>query len=171
MRRFLKLAGIALVFVVSAPPQAWGHPHHVSVGMADWIEETQSIEMALNVSVIDLEEVLSKRQKRALELDGKSKEIEKVLQKYFLSCFRIERADKVAIVPKWIGYEIEDDAAWIYLEIPFGRPSMKGCKIYHGVLIQEFEEQVNLLHVKRGKQRKTLKFRKRDPWQKLPAWH
>lgn len=145
-----------------------GHPHNVSSGTAQWIEETQSLEVALQVSVEDLEEILIKQLKRELTLDGKS--AEKELKTYVESHVKAHHADKTTVKSKWIGYEVDDATAWIYIEFSFGKPTMKGCTLTNSILIDTFEHQTNLLNVTRGKKRKTLKFRKRQQECGLPSW-
>lgn len=151
-------------------PNAAAHPHCVSIGSADWIDETQSLEVALQVSAEDLEEWLSKKGAAGLVIDGKSEKAEVALKAYIQSKLQILDAENVPVPSNWIGYEVEEASAWVYLEFSFPSGTMKGCKMYHGVLIDAFDEQVNLLNIKHGKRRKTLKFRKRDPWKKMPGW-
>ena len=128
------------------------------------------VEVAIKVSAEDLEHWLSTQQKSFLVIDGKSREAELALKRYIRGKFQILDEHGEQVPSKWIGYEVEEASAWIYMEFVFASGSMKGCKMYHGVLIDAFDEQVNLLNVKCAKRRKTVKFRKRDPWQKLPSW-
>ena len=143
-----------------------GHPHNVSSGTATWIEDTQSLEVALQVSVEDLETVLIEQ----LKLDGKPGIAEKELRKYVETHLRVQRKDKTRVKSKWIGYEVDDAIAWIYVEFSFGKPSMKDCTLINTLLIDAFDQQTNLINVTRGKQRKTLLFRKRHRERLLPGW-
>ncbi|NCF85441.1 MAG: hypothetical protein GWQ08_07895 [Verrucomicrobiaceae bacterium] len=164
---FILLSLLALV----TTPTTKAHPHNVSIGTAEWIEETHSFEVSIKLSVEDLEEILIKQTKQKdLILDGKSKPAEALVKTYVLAHLSITKPDGTMVPAKWIGYEIDDATAWLYIEFPLGTPKLKGHVLQNNLLIDAFEQQVNMINVTKGKRRKTLKFRKRDRTQKLPIW-
>lgn len=161
----------ALVLLWLMGAMALAHPHHVSTGTADWIAETQSFEVALNVSAIDLEEVLTKRLKRTANLDDSTdKAMVAELKRYVTSKIALKGPAESVIEPTWIGYEIEEEAAWIYVELKLGKSSWKGIEFQNALLIGAYPEQVNLINVRRGTKKRTLKYRQRRLEQSLPAW-
>lgn len=164
---FILLGVLCLVTV----PLAKAHPHNVSIGTAEWIDDTQSFEVSISLSVEDLEEVLIKQEKlKDLILDGKSKSAEALVKTYALSHLSIKKPDGTTVPATWIGYEVEDATAWLYIEFSLGTPVFKGHVFRNNLLIDVFEQQVNMINLTKGKKRKTLKFRKRNRTQKLPNW-
>ena len=164
---FIPLAILALV----TAPLAEAHPHNVSIGTAEWIDETRSFEVSIKLSVEDLEEILIKQTKQKdLILDGKSKPAEALVKTYVLSHLSIKKPDDTMVPAKWIGYEVDDATAWLYIEFSLGTPTLKGHVFKNNLLIDAFEQQVNMINLTKGKKRKTLKFRKRGRTQKLPNW-
>lgn len=147
---------------------AWAHPHHASIGTASWIEASQSFEVELRLSVVDLEEVLTKRAGRAVELDATASEVASALEAYVASGFYVRAKSGTIVKPKWIGFEIEEPFAWVYVELPLGALPREDCKLRHALLVAEYAEQVNLLNVRQGKKRQTLKFRRRREELALP---
>lgn len=162
---------IAAFLAIMLTSNVTAHPHNVSAGTAAWIEETQSLEVEIKLSVEDLEEILAEQLKdKHLVLDGKSKKANKAVEAYVMSQVAIAGPDKKLVPAKWIGYEVDDATAWLYIEFTIGQTNMKGHVMQNTLLIDPFEEQVNFVNVTRGKKRKTLKFRKRNRTQKLPSW-
>lgn len=166
MLRHLPLLIAALFF---AKGTVVAHPHYVSTGTGHWISETQTLELALKVSAEDLEAILTKAAKREVYLEEKQASDQKALRQYILSNLSITRADKTRVPAKWIGYEIEEADAWIYVEFPIKRASMEGCEMRHHILIDTFAQQVNMVNLMIGKKRKTLRFRKRRSTVAMPA--
>lgn len=164
---FILLGFLSLV----TAPLSEAHPHNVSIGTAQWIDDTQSFEVSIKLSVEDLEEVLIQQTKQKdLTLDGKSKTDEALVKTYALTHLSIKKPDGTLVPAKWIGYEVDDATAWLYVEFPLGTPALKGHVLRNTLFIDAFEQQVNMINLAKGKQRKTLKFRKRNHTQKLPNW-
>lgn len=162
---------IAAFLAIVLAQSVLAHPHNVSSGTAEWIAETQSLEVAIKLSVEDLEEILIEKLKiKDLLIDGKSKKPDKAVEAYAMAQVTITTPDKKLVPAKWIGYEVEDATAWLYIEFTFGQTSMKGHVMQNTLFIDNFEEQVNFVNVTKGKKRKTLKFRRRNRTQKLPSW-
>ena len=168
--RTIPLILLGILGLLTAP-LAEAHPHNVSIGTAQWIDDTQSFEVSIKLSVEDLEEVLIQQTKRKdMTLDGKSKADEALVKTYTLTHLNITKPDGSMVPAKWIGYEVDDATAWLYIEFLLGTPTMKGHVLRNNLLIDAYEQQINMINLTKGKQRKTLKFRKRDRTQKLPNW-
>ncbi|MDB5242365.1 MAG: hypothetical protein JWP57_2990, partial [Spirosoma sp.] len=67
---------------------------------------------------------------------------------------------------KYVGHEVEADANWIYLEMPY-TDVFRGGMLKQNVLMEAFEDQVNMVNIQYQGQKKTFVFRKNQPIQEV----
>lgn len=82
-----------------------------------------------------------------------------IVERYVRKNFLLADNQKRPCSIKYIGKEEEEDATWIYLEIPF-KSALEGCKLQNTILIETFEDQVNMTNLKFSSEKKTFLFKK-----------
>lgn len=160
----MKLRIIALAILLCPLLISSGtHKFYVSITKIEISEESQSLQIISKIFIDDIEDTLQKRYDPDLSLDTE-KETEahtRLLQKYVLQKFKVE-IDGVAYQPEYLGREYENDVVKCYLEIP-GIANMNQIEIENSILMDMFDEQQNIIHVKKGKTRKSLVLDKEHP--------
>ena len=144
---------------------AYAHPFHVSNAEVEWNEESKSLEVALKVWPIDLEEALENETRRSLDLD-KTEDIDQLIVSYLQSRFVFHQADGKPAKIDWLGKEISVKSAWLYFEIPL-ESSPEGIEVENRLFLEQLPDQVNLLQFKTGRKRMTLRFAADQPKQKI----
>ncbi|TPN81656.1 DUF6702 family protein [Aquimarina algicola] len=132
------------------------HKFYVSVTQIDYNEEQNALQMITRVFIDDIEELLKERYDTSISIDTKESDvkIDQYLNTYFnqkLSC--IVNGQKVTFT--FIGKEYEEDLMLCYLEIE-NINKLQSIEVSNEILMDVFEEQQNIIHVKKGKQRKSL---------------
>lgn len=125
------------------------HTFHVSKTMVEYSEKEKSLQISVHLFIDDLEESLKNEGHTKLfvcterESAQAEKYIESYLRKHLL--FSINGKSTSYI---FVGKEGSSDmsAVWIYLEIPL-TSKMKTLNIKNSLLIGEFDDQKNLVHV------------------------
>lgn len=123
------------------------HPLHLSVSEIFHNPETKSLEITQRIFADDLEEALRHFSKRRIDvLNPKDPEaFSMVLQQYLNHNFQLQLNGKV-IKPNYIGYEVEDDALWVYMEVPKVK-KLKEIAVQNTLFFEMFDDQTNLINV------------------------
>ncbi|MCH7401605.1 DUF6702 family protein [Belliella kenyensis] len=132
------------------------HPFYISLTDIRFNEEELSLEIAQKIFWDDLEISLSKTFDSKVDfIKPESPErLENMVKKYLLTHNQIIVNGK-ELKLSYLGYEIEEDAAWFYLEARVQeRP--KSVKIKNTLLIKEFQEQQNLVNFYLSKRPKSI---------------
>jgi hypothetical protein len=145
---------LALVNSVSA------HPIHRSIAEADYNRVTAKLEVAVRVFADDFEAALSARAGRKISLEKTpTAELDALARAYLVQHFTVKSPDGAAVTLEWRGRELKDGESelWLYFEValPGG---MDGAKVHHGVLFDQFRDQLNSLLVRDGDRKLTLFF-------------
>ncbi len=148
------LLGVGVL--TSARPR---HEYHVSVTRMRYEVAQKTLEISVRTFTDDLEKGLSQaHENQRFELrngDQNNAYLEQYLRKHFA----VAGPDRQLRAFRYIGKEQEADATWIYLEVPFsGNP--EGWVMRHDLLMETFDDQVNMVNVKWGNDRKTYLFKK-----------
>ncbi|MDY8138630.1 DUF6702 family protein [Aquimarina sp. 2201CG5-10] len=132
------------------------HKFYVSVTQIDYNTEEQSLQIISRIFIDDIEEVLRKRYDEAIELGAKTDDTktDDYLKRY------LEQKLSVLVNGKevrfsFLGKEYEDDLILCYLEVE-QITALDTIEVSNQVLMDFFEEQQNIIHVKKGNQRKSL---------------
>ncbi|KAA9340791.1 DUF6702 family protein [Adhaeribacter soli] len=149
----LALLGIGL--------RAEAHPYHVSIAEVSYNPKSQALEIAIKVFTDDLEKTLSDAAKKPVTLQ-QSPDVKSQLAAYLKKTFQVEINAKQVLPQKFLGFETEDDAQWLYLEIPVKPEQLKQLTLRNKVLFETFEDQMNLMNVTMNGQKKTLLFKHND---------
>lgn len=152
------------VVCTSARPKVL-HDFHTSLTQMQLDPSTKTFEISVRVFVDDLERVLSREEGKKIQLTSNQKQ-DPLLEKYIRSHFGLVTLQKQRKPFTFVGHEPEGDAIWIYLEMPYSE-SMRAGILQQDVLMEMFDDQVNLVNLLVGGQRKTYVFRKGQPTQEI----
>lgn len=165
------MKGKILLFLVAFSLTAFNtaHKFYVSVTEIEHNENAESLQIISRVFIDDFENVLNLRYGQDLSLDPKAETAgaEEFIEKYLEQKLHIEvNQKKVGI--NYLGKEYENDMLVFYIEAPKVK-NVKSIVVRNSVLMDMFEEQKNLIHVKvngktksmvlvTGREENTLKF-------------
>ncbi|WP_103071117.1 DUF6702 family protein [Aquimarina sediminis] len=132
------------------------HKFYVSVTQVEYNKEQKSLQIISRIFIDDIEDLLKERYSESIDLDESKKDPE--VQKY-LSAYLGQKLSFVVNGKKvpftFIGKEYEEDLVICYLEIE-DISSLDTIEVTNQVLMDLFDEQQNIIHVKKGDQRKSL---------------
>ena len=132
------------------------HKFYVSVTQINYAEEQKSLQIISRLFIDDMEKVLKERYDAEIRLGSEedTEKVDKLLQKYLRQKLKIEVNDEEKPLV-FIGKEYENDLLLCYLEIS-DISSLQTITVTNSILMDVFEEQQNIVHVKKGKERKSL---------------
>ncbi|KAA0990826.1 DUF6702 family protein [Dyadobacter aurulentus] len=119
----------------------------------------KSFEVSIRIFTDDLERALSQSnngQRFMIRNDDKN---DPFVEKYIRRAFVLNDIQKKPAEIRYVGKEQEEDATWIYLEIPF-QGKLEGYQLRNIALLEVFEDQVNMTNLKFASDKKTFLFKK-----------
>ncbi|WP_186757005.1 DUF6702 family protein [Echinicola salinicaeni] len=132
------------------------HPFYISVTDVNYNTEAQSLEIAQKIFWDDLEQALSKKYDEDLDfLHPQDPERLNGFVKAYLMDNNIYEINGNLVKLEYLGFEIEEDAAWFYLEAK-NVPVPQKVKITNKVLISDFQDQQNMINFYFNDEPKTL---------------
>jgi hypothetical protein len=147
---------LASLFLCAAKPHA--HDYHVSVTQMQYNSSQKLFEVSIKCFTDDLEKGLSEdnasRRFILNDNDANNPYVERFIRKHFALTTAQKKADI-----HYLGKEQEADATWIYLEIPFTGP-LDNWRLQNTILMETFDDQVNMFNLKTATETKTLLFKK-----------
>lgn len=117
----------------------------------------KTFEVSIRMFTDDLEKALSQENNLKVHLSPKDN-YAPLVERYVRKHFALTNARRQAKAFQFVGKEQEGDATWIYLEIPFAE-GPQGSSLRQDVLMELFDDQVNLVNVSYQSQKKTLVFK------------
>ncbi|MBD2756962.1 hypothetical protein IC230_29045 [Spirosoma sp. BT704] len=126
-------------------------------------------EISIRIFTDDFEKGLSAAVGSRVNLNGSpgsDNKIDPVIEKYVHAHFAYSSPQKQPKPIKYVGHETEADAHWLYLEMPYAEP-FRGGLLKQNVLMELFDDQVNMVNIQYQGQKKTFVFRKNQPIQDL----
>lgn len=159
--RLFCISLLTLVLSSSRP----AHDFHASVTQMQYDSSEKTFEISIRLFTDDLEKVLSQEANAAVRLgkDGKS---DAIIEKYVRAHFAYTTPQKQSKAYRYIGHEVEADANWIYLEMPYPEP-FRGGVLKQNALMEMFDNQVNMVNIQYQGQKKTFVFRKNQSVQTI----
>lgn len=123
------------------------HPFFISLTEMRFNPESQRMEIAQKIFWDDLEVALGNEFEEKVDfLNPKDKtKLEDQLKRYLLKHNQVLINGK-ALTLNYLGYEIEEDAAWFYLESSQSEIP-KSVEIKSTILLEDFDGQQNIVHV------------------------
>lgn len=137
------------------------HPFHVSINEIEFNNKENSIEITKKVFTDDLERGLKNSGNSIFISKNNDSQLESLLQEYLNEKFKINVNGKVEKLI-FIGYEIEEDAVWCYLQIEKVK-NIKKLDVYDTTLFEIFPDQVNLVHFRYNDEVKSFKLDQKNP--------
>ncbi|MCX6214860.1 DUF6702 family protein [Spirosoma sp.] len=165
MINFLLRSGFLLVLVGLLSGSTSVHEFHASVTQMQYNAKEHAFEISVRVFTDDFEKALAEATKTKVNLNGVSK-YDLIIEKYIESHFVYTTAQRQIKPIKYVGYEVEADAHWVYLEMPHAEP-FRGGTLKQNALMEVFDDQVNMVNVQYQGQKKTFVFRKSQPTQDI----
>ncbi|WP_299219912.1 DUF6702 family protein [uncultured Aquimarina sp.] len=153
MKKLLFILPVLLVFLSSFTVL---HKFYVSVTQIEYNEEQKSLQIISRIFIDDIEEVLRKRYDETIELVSEKQEtkVDQYLSTYLNQKLAIT-VNGQEVFFNFIGKEYDNDLVLCYLEVD-NIPSLETITVSNQVLMDFFDEQQNIVHVKKGKKRKSL---------------
>lgn len=132
------------------------HPFYISLTEIKYNAKEAGLEISQKVFWDDLEVELTEYSGGKINfLKPQDKgNLDKILQQYFLQKNEISVNGK-KIKLEYLGYEIEEDAAWIYMEAR-QIPRPQKVEIRNSILHKHFESQQNIINFYLNKNPKSL---------------
>ena len=97
------------------------HPSHSSMTEIEWNADSERFEVAMKLSIADLQDAISVRLGRRFNLET-DKDASSHVQAYLKERFAITRSEDHVCLLHWVGMELELHDAWFYFEAE-SRPS------------------------------------------------
>lgn len=133
------------------------HPLHLSVCEITHNPEANSLEITQRIFADDLEDALRNRFGRKVDVYNPADPeiLSEMIGDYVQQNFRIS-LDGRPIQLNYLGYETEEDAIWVYLEVPKVK-NFKKISIRNTVFFEMFDDQLNLMNIKKEGSIRSLK--------------
>lgn len=154
-----------LTLLVTLYHSVESHPIHISVVQLDYNAKTRSVELAIKIFADDLEAVINKQQNVVLRL-GTPRELSTasaLIFEYVVRHLKVGINGKSPSALQLVGKELEEEAVWVYVEIPNAAPSVSAIKtltLANTILMDYYDDQSNLLNASVGELRRSALFRK-----------
>ena len=148
---------LSFIIILFLNVNAWLHPFYVSVTEIRQNEKTKNLEISSRIFFDDLEKTLEKKYQVKVNIlkPEDPKKVNELLADYLQDRLQIKVNGKLVKL-KFLGFEIEEEAAWCYLEAPQTTP-LKRLDIEDAILFEAHPLQQNMVHVTVGKRRKSTK--------------
>jgi len=133
------------------------HPLHVSTTELNYNQQEKTIEVSCRIFTDDFESILAKNYKQKIDLTNPAikNKMDEVIKKYIISHLQI-KANGKQINMQYVGFEIDHEATNIYLEVEKVN-SFKSAEVTNIILYDLFDDQMSIVHIVKGKTRKSTK--------------
>jgi Domain of unknown function (DUF6702) len=133
------------------------HPFYVSVTEIRHNAARQELEVSCRIFADDLEAALRTANKTTVDImhPANRKAVDGFINNYLQQHLHII-VDGKPVVLKYLGYQIEEEAAWCFLEAK-QVPSVKKVHVTNDILYSQHESQINMMHVIVKEERKSTK--------------
>lgn len=164
MKRIIGCLFVILLFVGNRPLTR--HDFHTSLTQMQFNAKDKTFEISVRIFTDDFEKALTQENNgQKVQLANNDKN-DLLIEKYIRKHFNLTTAQKQHKAFSYVGHETEADAQWVYLEMPYAEP-FRGGQLQQTVLMELFDDQVNLVNVQYLSQKKTLVFRKNQTVQEV----
>ncbi len=120
------------------------HPFYISVSEIKINPSQKTAELSCKLFTDDIQEVLHQEYKQAIHLSNITPGNQSKLEKYIQQHLKVY-AGAQAITFQCIGYEIEEEAVWVYLEgkVP---NTERNFSVNNTLLCEQLSGQTNIVH-------------------------
>ncbi len=158
-------AGLLISIIGALSASRPAHDFHASVTQMQYDPKERTFEISVRIFTDDFEKALAEASKSRVNLSATGKN-DLLIEKYIQSHLGYTNSQKQVKPIKYVGYEVETDAHWIYLEMPYTE-AFRGGLLKQNALMELFDDQVNMVNVQYQGQKKTFVFRKNQPIQDI----
>jgi hypothetical protein len=133
------------------------HPYHVSVVELEHNATDKTLEISCKIFTDDFEKVLAQNYKAKVDLINPPdrKAMDTLVRKYIQSHLSF-KVDGRPVTFWYLGFEHDKEAIFGYIQVD-NIPSVKKVEITNSLMHDMFRDQINLMHVKVGGERKSTK--------------
>ena len=123
------------------------HPFYLSVTEIRYNGQRQALEVSCRIFSDDLENALKKYNHVTLDIIRPKDRpaADSMVSRYIRQHLHI-KADGKPLALQYLGYRIEDDATWCFLEVPALKP-LKQLDLQNDILYAEHDTQSHMIHV------------------------
>jgi len=133
------------------------HPFHLSICEIKHDAESETLNITSRLFQDDLEVALNRISGTSeYFIEVEESKIKKDLQEFFKGNLQVKINGNTSDT-RFLGFEIEDNVVWCYLEITEVK-SIGEITILYTPLIDTFEDQINLAHIRYQGKVRSLKF-------------
>ncbi len=153
------MKSIRILFLVALLPlilSFTAHKFYVSITKIEFSQEEQSLQIITKLFIDDIEDVLQERYSPSISLDSE-KETPKdanFLKEYILQKLKIN-VNGSPVKLNYIGHEYDNDVVKSYIEVE-NISELTTIEVENKMLMDLFEKQQNIIHIKRYNKRKSL---------------
>lgn len=134
------------------------HAFHTSITQIDFNAKEKTLEVSIRVFTDDLENTLSKENKgQRFRIENNDKN-DPFVERYIRQHFKLSSPKGQLRAYTYIGKENEADATWVYIEIPLQEANLQGFTLQQDVLMDVFDDQVNIVNITQSGERKSYIF-------------
>lgn len=133
------------------------HPFYVSVTEIRHNAPKKELEVSCRIFADDFEKALKAQYNTTFDIirPADRKQVDALIKDYLSKHLVITINDKVTPL-SYLGYKIEEDAAWCFLEAPHV-PNVQKIAIKNNILYEAHSNQINMIHVVVNDTRKSTK--------------
>lgn len=133
------------------------HPFYLSVTEIRHNPAHKTLEISCRIFADDLESTLKKQSHTTFDIIKPQHRaaVDSLISRYIGQHLQL-RADGQKLAPRYLGYKIEEDAAWCFLEVS-GVAALKKLEIKDDILYEAHESQSHMIHVIVNEQRQSTK--------------
>ena len=133
------------------------HPFYVSVTQIEQNHQTKTVQVSVRIFFDDLERALNNRYKSSVNIlkPTDRKKTDLLIADYINSHLNIKVNNKLLAL-KYVGYEIEEDAAWCYFETD-KQEQIQSFTVMNNLLYEQHPTQINMIHAIVNGKRKSSK--------------
>jgi hypothetical protein len=146
-KQYKRLAGILLLVALAVQMAAFSnHPYYMSVTEIEHKAAEKELQLSVKIFVDDLEEALEQEYKQPFNLynENGKKANEAYINTYLQKHLKLT-VDKQQVVPAMIGFEIQQEALWVYFEVK-KIAKLKTAVVFTDVLYSLRKDQINIIH-------------------------
>lgn len=132
------------------------HPFFVSVTEITHNEKAKTLQVSCKIFFDDFETALEKKYKIKVDIlkTADRERTNPLIEDYLAKHLQISVNGKLVSM-RYLGYNIEEDAAWCFLEVP-KVSQVKRMDIKNDILFEDHAAQINMLHITvKGKRQST----------------
>jgi len=151
--KWLIIPVLALSLIAAAPEKL--HPFHISVTEINHNAADKTLEISCKIFTDDFETILAKNYKTKVDLINPAAKavMDSLVKKYIFSHLQV-KANGKPVTFSYVGFENEKEAAYSYFEVD-NISSVSNLEISNSILYDRFEDQMNIMHVTVGGNRKS----------------